>query len=130
MSSNSKIDVCKCEKQEQSKIKVGKKKLFICICRKYCAPLKRTDIGKFYHVYQVYWGFLNLEICFFLCKSLINKQGKIGISVQKCAADSTTHSDSDATISYSDSDGELYFFTESGRSDIKMDDNRVSDVKT
>ena len=53
---------------------------------------------------------------------------KIKISVQKCTADSTTHLDSDATISYSDSNGEPYFFTDSGSSDIKIDDNMVCNV--
>ena len=32
------------------------------------------------------------------------------------------------TISYSDSDGEPYLFTDSGSSDIKMDENAVSSV--
>ena len=47
--------------------------------------------------------------------------------MQKCAADSTMKSDSDATISYSDSDGEPYFITDSGsKTDENVDDNGVS----
>ena len=42
-------------------------------------------------------------------------------------ANSTTNSDSDATISYSDSDGEPYFITDSGsETDENVNDNGVS----
>ena len=60
--------------------------------------------------------------------SNLSKSLKIEISVQICTADSTTQSDSDATISYSDSNGEPYFFTDSGSSNSKHDENMVCNL--
>ena len=50
---------------------------------------------------------------------------QLKISVEKTAVDSTTQSNSDATISYSDSDGEPYFFTDS---ESEENDNQVNHV--